>query len=321
MGLNNIITTVALPALVVVQRRCAHKPRLQSCVEGDVDEACKNRTRHAMVETDRVEADGLRDGRDRALDDHEDHGRPGPLRHEPPRLPERARTLEAAGRLRRCDHDGHGADELDVEGEEVAQQEEEELHGEHHRAHVPEVEAHVKRPHEDGPPARDNVQGAAEHRGAERAPHPTAAGGGRLLACCQRVGRRRTPLAGARGDCGGHGGRRDGWADGEHGDEDVGGARGDELACEFPCVADELVVAVPRRVGSPEVLGVVEDVGEERSNRGGVAVHADSGVGDGDEEGGQEQAGGRRRRPEGGSLPSGWQKRAGESDVERWPWL
>ena len=60
------------------------------------------------------------------------------------------------------------ADELDVEGEEVAQQEEEELHGEHHRAHVPEVEAHVKRPHEDAPPARDNVQGAAEHRGAER---------------------------------------------------------------------------------------------------------------------------------------------------------
>jgi hypothetical protein len=60
------------------------------------------------------------------------------LCRDPPRLPERARTVEAAGWLCHRHYDGQGADDLHVEGEDAAQEEKEKLHG--HIARVSEVE-------------------------------------------------------------------------------------------------------------------------------------------------------------------------------------
>jgi len=72
----------------------------------------------------------------RAPDEHEDHSQCGLLCHDPPCLPEHAHAVEAAGWLCRRHHDSQGADDLHIEREEVAQEEDEQLHGQQHRARV-----------------------------------------------------------------------------------------------------------------------------------------------------------------------------------------
>lgn len=97
--------------------------------------------------------------------------------HHACRLPERAHTAEAAGWLRHRHDDGQGADDLHVEGEEVTQEEEEQLQGQQHRARVvSEEEGNIKLNNQDGSPARNGMEDVAEQRGTERALQAVAAG-------------------------------------------------------------------------------------------------------------------------------------------------
>jgi len=153
---------------------------------------------------------------------------------------------------------------------------------------VSEEEGNVELQNQDGSPVRNGMEDVAEQRGTERALQAVAAGQQHAY---KRVGRRRSPalLAGTCHDGGEHGERQNGWANSKGGDEEVGSAGSDKVAGADKCLDYEVVVAGPHRVGSPEVFSVVEELGEERFHHSGVAEGADSAVGDGDEEDGDEK--------------------------------